>query len=71
MEDRDEWLTPAEAAVLLKRNVRTLANWRSKGQGPRHYARGRWIEYRRSDINEWLAKERTLVERDGEEKRAS
>lgn len=38
MEDRDEWLTPAEAGVLLKRNVRTLANWRSKQKGPRHYA---------------------------------
>lgn len=71
MENNDDWLTPAEAAVLLKREVRTLANWRSKQKGPRHYSRGRWIEYRRSDIDEWLSQERTLVERDGEEKKAS
>jgi len=69
MEDRDEWLTPAEAGVLLKRNVRTLANWRSRQEGPPHYKRMARIEYRRTDIEEWLREQRVLVERDGEEKR--
>lgn len=71
METNEEWLTPTEAAVLLKRNVRTLANWRSNHKGPRHYTRGRWIEYRRTDIEAWLSEERTLADREGEEKRAS
>ncbi|UAL29438.1 helix-turn-helix domain-containing protein [Nocardioides rotundus] len=71
MENNDEWLTPAEAAVVLKRNVRTFANWRSRQEGPRHYKRMARVEYRRADIEEWLREQRALVERDGEENKAS
>ena len=71
MESNEDWLTPDEAAAMLRRSKLTIANWRSRQIGPRHYKRGRWVEYRRVDVEEYLSQERRRAEKDGEEKKAS
>ena len=52
-----QYLTTEELADRLRRSPGTIANWRSKGQGPRFLRpsggkRGR-ILYRLEDIDEW------------------
>jgi len=49
----DEFLTPAEAADLIKFSVGTLANWRVLGGGPRFHRQGRYVRYLRSDLIAW------------------
>jgi hypothetical protein len=55
--DSEEWLTPAEAAVLTKLSVGTLANHRYRGIGMpfSKLTPGGRIRYRRSDVERWLA----------------
>ena len=49
-----EFLTPGEVAALLRRDVRTLANWRYLGVGPAYVKTGR-ILYARRDVDAWIA----------------
>ncbi|MCD2263266.1 hypothetical protein K3888_11210 [Dietzia aurantiaca] len=35
--------------------VTALAQWRYRGQGPRFIKEGRWVRYRRSDVDAWIA----------------
>jgi len=46
----DGWITPAEAAALLRLSPKTLANWRSQKIGPVHHKVGRVVRYRRHDV---------------------
>lgn len=50
-----EIMFPPEAAEFLGRSVKTLANWRSTGQGPlyRKDPRG-LIFYERVDLVDWM-----------------
>jgi integrase len=45
-----DYLTPAEAAQLLRLSPRTLANWRSKGEGPRFEKVGGRVVYPRQGV---------------------
>jgi excisionase family DNA binding protein len=47
--------TPAEVAAYLRVPEKTLTEWRSKGKGPRYIPVGRYVRYRWSDVEEWLA----------------
>jgi hypothetical protein len=47
--------TPAEVAAEIRKPVKTLAEWRSRGIGPRYYTVGRDVRYRWADVDEWLA----------------
>ncbi|MBN7314511.1 MULTISPECIES: helix-turn-helix domain-containing protein [Mycobacteroides] len=47
-----------ELAEHLGVPVRTLAEWRYRGNGPRFAKVGRHIRYRREDVDAWLG-ERT------------
>jgi hypothetical protein len=40
-------------------SVKTLANFRSLGKGPRFYRRGRRIFYRLEDVERWLTQNET------------
>jgi excisionase family DNA binding protein len=53
--DLDEYLTPAEAADLLKLHPQTLARWRTDGTGPRFIKFGRHIRYAKKDLAAWAA----------------
>ncbi|WP_308281982.1 helix-turn-helix transcriptional regulator [Dietzia aurantiaca] len=48
-------LTPQELAGELGMAVTALAQWRYRGQGPRFIKEGRWVRYRRSDVDAWIA----------------
>lgn len=48
-------LTSAQAGHYLRRDGRTLANWRVRGYGPRFVVVGRTPYYRVPDLEQWLA----------------
>ncbi|WP_458688762.1 helix-turn-helix domain-containing protein [Nocardia tengchongensis] len=51
--DSEIWLTPDELAARLKLPKKTLAVWRSTGQGPRYATAGRHCRYLLSDVTAW------------------
>jgi excisionase family DNA binding protein len=53
-DDPDALLTSREAAALLRLSERTLERHRTAGTGPRFYALGRCIRYRRDDLTAWV-----------------
>jgi hypothetical protein len=46
----DALLLPSEAAALLRRETKTLAQWRSLGKGPRYCKIEGRIAYRACDL---------------------
>jgi hypothetical protein len=51
---RVEWLTETEAAAHVRAQPKTLANWRSLGDGPLSFkAKGR-VVYARCLLDRWL-----------------
>lgn len=46
--------TPAEVGAYLRKSPKTLANWRSRGIGPRWRKAGHSVLYRRADVDKWL-----------------
>lgn len=57
------WLTRQEVADRLRVPVKTLAEWASKGTGPRYAKIGRHVRYRLSDVTKWEAEQ--FKEKDG------
>lgn len=50
-----ELATPAELGAYLGKTPKTLANWRSRGIGPRATRLpGRRVVYRRAEVESWL-----------------
>jgi hypothetical protein len=49
----DRWLAPAEVAERLHLAKKTLANWRSKKEGPAWFRHGGRVFYLESIINAW------------------
>jgi excisionase family DNA binding protein len=53
--------TPEQVAEYLNDiPVKTLAEWRSKGTGPRYSKVGRHVRYDWADVREWLAAQSTV-----------
>lgn len=52
---RDEMLTTGDVSAITKIPVKTLADWRQRGQGPRSFKLGELVRYLRRDVDEWLA----------------
>lgn len=50
----DDYLTPSEAARILRRSARTLARMRAEGRGPRYHREGGLVLYLLSDLKDWL-----------------
>ena len=50
----DGRMDAANAAAYLGVSKKTMANWRSRSEGPRFCKRGR-IFYYRQDLDDWLA----------------
>lgn len=54
MDNADErWLSRRELADRYGLPVKTLAQWASKGTGPRYARMGRHVRYRLSDVIDW------------------
>ena len=49
----EQALTAAQAAELLNKKVRTLADWRYKNYGPAFFYAGRNVRYWPADIRRW------------------
>ena len=49
----ERWLSRQELADRYALPVKTLAQWASKGTGPRYARMGRHVRYRLSDIVDW------------------
>lgn len=47
-------LTIKEVAELLQVPTATLYNWRYRGEGPVGFRVGRYVRYRRQDVEAWL-----------------
>jgi len=43
----EDWLTEAQAAAAVNKTVRTLRQWRKRGEGPPYAYFGRTIRYHR------------------------
>jgi hypothetical protein len=54
------YLTPAELCAWYKATIteKTLANWRSRGEGPSYIKLGGKVVYRLADVLSWEAKRR-------------
>ncbi len=50
--------TPEQVADYLQKPVKTLAEWRSRGDGPRYFKVGRNVRYDWADVRAWLAGQR-------------
>ena len=46
--------SPDEVAEHLGIPLRTLAQWRHEGTGPRYLRVGRHVRYRWADVEQWL-----------------
>ncbi|HWG01096.1 MAG TPA: helix-turn-helix domain-containing protein [Trebonia sp.] len=52
----DPLATPEEVAEFLQKPVKTVAEWRSKGRGPRYFKLDNGhIRYDWGDVRAWLA----------------
>jgi hypothetical protein len=51
-------LSPEDVALLLKVDLRTLANWRYRGFGPIFTKLGGIVRYTRSDVNDFVTSSR-------------
>jgi predicted DNA-binding transcriptional regulator AlpA len=49
----ERWLSRQELADRFGLPVKTLAQWASKGTGPRYARMGRHVRYRLSDVVDW------------------
>lgn len=57
-------LTPKQAAEYLSMPETTLAQWRSQRKGPPYVKlEGRLVRYRRSELEEWLARQTVVAKR--------
>ena len=54
VEMREPLGSAADVADHLKIPEKTLAEWRSRGIGPRYLRVGRYVRYRWADVEEWL-----------------
>lgn len=60
--DLDAALQPADAAAFLGVSTKTLANWRSLGQGPDYVKyHGRRVAYLRADLEAYRRANRVAV----------
>ena len=50
--------TPEQVADYLQKPVKTLAEWRSHGDGPRYFKVGRNVRYDWADVRAWLVGQR-------------
>lgn len=49
----ETWLSRQELATRWSVSAKTLAEWASKGTGPRYYRFGKHVRYRLSDAIAW------------------
>lgn len=61
MSEEDEFLTTAEVGQRVRAAAETVRFWRHQKKGPAYFKIGRKVLYRRRDVEEWLAAQRTAT----------
>lgn len=56
--DPFELLDEQQAAAMLRVSLRTLRRWRQAGYGPATTRIGRFVRYRRGDVEAWILAQR-------------
>lgn len=56
-----EWLSPKEVSQEFGFLVDTLAHWRMKDKKLAYSKIGKFVKYRRSDVNDFLEKNRVEI----------
>lgn len=51
-------MTLDEVAAYLRVPKETVYHWRKHGEGPRGFRTGRYVRFRRSDVDAWLETQR-------------
>ena len=54
MDNVEGYWSPEFLAQTLGIPLRTIYNWRSRGEGPRAFKIGRHVRYRPTDVEDWL-----------------
>jgi hypothetical protein len=54
LKERQPLADPLAVASYLRIPVHTLAQWRSRGQGPTFSRVGRHVRYRWTDVERWI-----------------
>jgi excisionase family DNA binding protein len=54
MKDSEQLLTVTQLATFLQVPHTTLYGWRYKGEGPPGLKVGRYVRYRKRDVERWL-----------------
>jgi excisionase family DNA binding protein len=54
----DRLMTVEELAAYLRKPVKTIYQWNSRGDGPPYFKVGRSALYHRSDVDQWLGERR-------------
>jgi predicted DNA-binding transcriptional regulator AlpA len=67
---RHEIMTATEVADYLRVPLKSLYTWRYTHEGPPSARVGKYLRYRRTDIDEWLDTQMRFNRRDGRELRA-
>lgn len=67
--DSDRFFTPAHVAAVLHKSIKTLANDRSAGRGPRSVKLGGKVLYPADDLEAWIAEQSALSARGGPQRR--
>lgn len=57
-EDEMALINEKEAAAQCGLAVRTLQNWRTRGEGPTFYKMGRAVRYSSDEIAQWVEQQR-------------
>ena len=57
MNEDDRLLTVEDLANFLDVPIKTLYAWRYHGEGPVGFRVGRYIRYRRTDVEAWIERQ--------------
>lgn len=65
MQPQDQLMTAEQVSAYLQIGVTTLYTWRYLGTGPACAKIGRYLRYRRADIDAWVAERVKLASQHG------
>ncbi|MFD8496192.1 helix-turn-helix transcriptional regulator [Amycolatopsis sp. NPDC059657] len=52
----DALLTAEDLADFCRVSTKTVYAWNTTGEGPKYHRVGKYVRYRRSDVDKWLEK---------------
>lgn len=59
VQSTEQLMSAEEVGGYLQVPIATLYQWKHKGTGPRAIRVGRWLRYRRRDVDAWLDEQAT------------